>query len=186
MSRKLLLTFLLIALTGTLASAGPASRWFHIRVVEKGEDGETVRVNVPVEMVHSILPMIEDGKFHHGKIALDSHDVDAVQLRQMLAAVRDAEDGEYVTVDGPDEKVSIRKEAGTFYIDVDERGPSPEKVNVKIRMDVLDALLSGEDDELNVAAALRKLGEQDEGDLVTVYSDDETVHIWVDDKNVGD
>jgi hypothetical protein len=186
MSRTLALALLILTLAVSVALAGPSTRWFHIRVEEKGENGETVRINLPVELVESILPIIDDNDFHHGTVRLDSKDVDAAQLRQMLAAVRDAEDGEYVTVDGPDEKVRIRKEDGILFINVDDRGEAPEQVNVKIRMDVLDAMLSGNSDELNIAAGLKKLGEADEGDLVTVYGDDETVHIWIDSRNSED
>ena len=45
---------------------------------------------------------------------------------------------------------------------------------------MLDALLSGEGDELNIEAAIRALVEQGEGELVTVSGDDETVRVWVD------
>lgn len=186
MSRKLTLALLMLALTGTAALAGAQSLWFHIRVDEKGTDGEIVRVNVPVKLVEAVLPMIEEKEFHHGTVRLDHHDVDAAQLRQMLAAVRDSEDGEYVTVDGPDEKVRIRKENGVLSIDVDEGGATPETVHVRVRMEVLDAMLSGQSDELDIAAGVQKLGEMGHGDIVTVHSDDETVRIWVDDKNTDE
>ena len=185
MSRKLVLGILVLMLAVTTAVAGPSTRWFHIRVVEKAEGGETVRVNVPIEMIESVLPMIDDEGIHHGKVRFENHDVDTADLRRMLSAVRDAADGEYVTVDGPDENVRIRKENGVLLIDVDERDETPEQVHVKIRMDVLDAMLSGDPDQIDLLAGLRKMGE-DQGDLVTVYSDDETVHIWVDDKNTDE
>jgi hypothetical protein len=44
----------------------------------------------------------------------------------------------------------------------------------------VDALLSGNEDELDIQAAINALVQEGEGELVTVTSDDENVRIWVD------
>jgi hypothetical protein len=108
-----------------------------------------------------------------------------MDFRGMLAALKDAPDGEYVTVDSPDEKVRINKEKGLLLIKVRNTGPEPEAVDVKVRMDILEALLSGPPGQLNVSAAVAVLG-SDEAELVTVHEEDETVRIWVDGKATAD
>jgi hypothetical protein len=180
----------------TTAKAEP---WFHVKVVESGEDAETVRVNVPLSLVEAMIPLMDhtgDGedeaievngseRHHHG-VTIDNHDISPAEMRAILEAFRQAEDGEYVAVDGVDEKVRVSKSGGYFLIDVDDRGEEHEQVKVRMRMDVLDALLSGAKDELNFQAAAKSLRNYAGEDLVTVISDDETVRIWIDDKKTTD
>ena len=53
-------------------------------------------------------------------------------------------------------------------------------VNVQIPSRVVDALLSGEGEELNFRAAIEALAAEGEGELVTVNDDDDRVRVWVD------
>jgi hypothetical protein len=181
----------------TPASAEP---WLHVKVVETDPDAETVHVNVPLSLVEALMPILDhahagdsdadDGdrvtRHHHHGININSHDLTPAEMHAILEAFRRAEDGEYVTVDGVDEKVRVTKSDGCFLVDVDDRGAAHEQVRVKMRMDVLDALLSGGKDELNFQAAARSLRSHTGEDLVTVTSDDETVRIWIDERKTAD
>jgi hypothetical protein len=183
--------FALTAVVGfsTAAAAGkqePSSHWLHVKVDQKAPEVETVRINLPIRLVSEVLPMIKEGQFHGGHVRLDSLGTHGdIDLRGTLAALKDAEDGEYVTVDSPDEKVRIQKKDGLLLIKVEELRPEPQTVDIKVRMDVLEALLSGPPGELNVSAAIDVLG-SDEAELVTVQEADETVRIWVDGKATAD
>ncbi len=157
-------------------------RWLHIRVDESGPEGEKVRINVPIELAEAIMPTIESEGFRKGIIRLYGLSESEVDLPKLIAALRDARDGEYVRVDSQDEKVRIRKEDGRLLIDVDESGAAAEKVHISIRMEVLQAMLTERNNELDALAALQVIGEED-GMLVTVDSEDETVRIWVDDES---
>ena len=53
-------------------------------------------------------------------------------------------------------------------------------------MHVIDALLSAGKNELDVVAALHALAAQGDTELVSVKSDESTVRVWLDSKNVGD
>ena len=130
--------------------------------------------------------MIRSDELEGGMVRLDSLGTHGdIDFRGLLSAVKEAEDGEYVAVDSPDETVRIRKEKGVLFINVNEIRPQPEKVDIKVRMDVLEALLSGPPGQLNVSAAVAVLG-SDTAELVTVKEADETVRIWVDDKPTSD
>jgi hypothetical protein len=59
-------------------------------------------------------------------------------------------------------------------------------VDVKVPFSVVNALLSGGKDELDVVAALRALGEYPNLDLVTVEDGSSKVRVWIDSKNVAD
>ncbi len=45
---------------------------------------------------------------------------------------------------------------------------------------VVDALLSGDEDKLDIEAAIHALVQEGEGELVTVTSDKDNVRVWVD------
>jgi hypothetical protein len=53
-------------------------------------------------------------------------------------------------------------------------------------MKVVDALFSAGKDELDIVAALRALSAHGDTELVSVKSDDNTVRVWLDSKNVSD
>ncbi len=71
------------------------------------------------------------------------------------------------------------KEAGFLRVQV-RQDDNDESVDVRVPERVVDALLSGEGDELNLEAAIHALVEEGEGELVTVTSQDERVRVWVD------
>jgi hypothetical protein len=53
-------------------------------------------------------------------------------------------------------------------------------------MKVVDALFSAGKDELDLVAALHALSSNGDTELVSVKDDQETVHVWIDSKNVSD
>ncbi|MBD3236833.1 MAG: hypothetical protein GF330_09025 [Candidatus Eisenbacteria bacterium] len=182
MARKTVLIALMIALTASLAAAGGGQKWLHVRVDEGGEDGERVFVNLPLDLVEAVLPHVSVENFDRGKVRVDIDEIEDVDLHAIWEAVREAEDGEYVTVEGADENVRIAKEGAHLVVRVDEED---EKVDIKIRVAVLDAMMAGEKDELDLLAALEVLGEQDDCELITVQDGEERVRIWIDSQKSG-
>ena len=195
------------SLLATLAVAQSSSnpdQWIHVRVESREDKTETVRVNVPVDMAVKVLPAIKNKNLCDGKVHIDSGHIDDVDLHTMLDAVRTAKDGEYVTVESKDDNVRVAKSSGYLYIHVTEKKPSEKtakatsdkdsaknaalrqsKVEVKIPMKVVDALLSAGRDQLDVVAALRALSANGDMELVSVKDDDSTVRVWIDSKNVA-
>jgi hypothetical protein len=185
--------------SGTSSSA--KEQWIHVRVGSTEDKGETVRVNVPVEMAEKVLPAINRDKLHNGKVHIDSAHLDDVDLRTLLDAVRTSRDGEYVTVQSRENDVRVAKSNGYLYVYVTEK-PSTKKASkgetgkpnstkeskgeVKVPMKVVDALFSAGKDELDVVAALRALSANGDTELVNVKDSENTVHIWIDSKNLAD
>ncbi|MGQ0721320.1 MAG: hypothetical protein ACT4PE_07065 [Candidatus Eiseniibacteriota bacterium] len=184
MVRAAILSIGLLFLVGD-ATAGSDRRWIHVTV--DGEDGERVRVNVPLSLIETVLPLIEDDDFRHGKIRLDDTDLDRDEVLAMLRAVDQAEDGEYVTVDDGDEHVRVAKQGKMLTVKVEDLSEGgKEHVDIQVPVAVLHALVSGDEDELDVVAAIEALGKHSDGDLVTVNDDDGTVvRIWIDDANAS-
>lgn len=178
-------------------TSAKADQWIHVRVESKETKGETVRVNVPIEMAEKVLPAINHDNLHAGKVRIDNAHLNDVDLRTLLEAVRSSKDGEYVTVQSDENNVRVAKSAGYLYIHVTENktgektakhgDAKPEsKVEIKIPMKVVDALFSAGKDELDVVAALHALSSNGDTELVSVKDEDNTVRIWIDSKNISD
>jgi hypothetical protein len=175
------------ALSQMTAGQPAKDRWLHVRVENQATKGETVRVNVPLEMAERVLPTIRKNRLQYGKVKLRemNHDVD---LRALLDAVRSSKDGEFVTVQQKDADVKVSKQNGYLFVHVvDKKAQSKgSQVEVKLPMKVVDALLSAGDNELDLVAGLRALYGQPDTELVSVRDRENIVRVWLDSKNVSD
>ncbi len=197
--RKTLSALTILVWLASATAALAAERWVHVKVNETGEDGERVRVNIPLSLAEKVLPTISAHKLHNGKVRVDEHDFNnEVDLRALLEAVQTAQDNEYVTVDSKHENVRVAKSGGFMLVKVRET-PHPSKkgketgatpkvhtVDVKIPFTVVNALLSGDKDEIDLVAGLRALGQYDNLELVTVNDEDSSVRIWIDTQNTAE
>src|SRR6202051_4418465 len=140
----------MVLLAGAAAAFGQSGsakdRWLHVRVINSDNKGETVRVNVPLELAESVLPTINKEHLHNGKVTISQAHLNDVDLHALMNAVRNAKDGEYVTVQGSDQDVRVAKEGGRLLVHVkDKRRGEHSKhseVEIKIPMHVIDALFS--------------------------------------------
>jgi hypothetical protein len=179
----------------TSDSSKTSDRWLHVRVVSTESKNETVRVNVPLDMAEKVLPAINKDRLHNGKVRFNDADMNGVDIKTLLDAVRTAKDGEFVTVQSNDSDVRVAKQNGYMLVHVTEKHLGADKtakptersrVDVKIPMKVVDALFSAGKDELDLVAALRALSAHGDTELVSVKSDDNTVRVWLDSKNISD
>jgi len=162
-------------------------RWLHVRVVSSDAKGETVRVNVPLELAEKVLPAINHDRLHDGKVKIDCAHVNDVDLRAMVEAIRTAKDGEYVTVQGTENDVRVAKQDNHLIVHVLDKGKSKKsQVEIKVPMRVIDALFSAGKDELDLVAALHALSAAGDTELVSVKDNENTVRVWLDSKNVTD
>ncbi len=188
----LLLCVCVLSPLPTLAQSSKTDQWIHVRVESKDNSGETVKVNVPIEMAVKVLPAIHHEQLQGGKVHISKGDLKDVDLRALLDAVRSAKDGEYVTVQSHEDTVRVSKNAGYLYIHVQEgkheekTAKAVSKVEVKVPMKVVDALFSAGKDELDIVAALQALSSNGDTELVSVKDDENTVHVWIDSKNISD
>ncbi|HEV2197386.1 MAG TPA: hypothetical protein VGR55_17500 [Candidatus Acidoferrum sp.] len=175
------------AKTAPSTTSEKGERWLHVRVICTDGKGDTVRVNVPLELAEKVLPAVNHDRLHNGKVKIDNSDINDVDLRAIMEAIRSAKDGEYVTVQGNDNDVRVAKEGNHLMIHVvDKSGSKKSQVEVKVPMKVVEALLSAGKDELDLVAALHALGAQGDVELVSVKDSENTVKVWLDSKNVAD
>ncbi|MFQ5663582.1 MAG: hypothetical protein ACE5HL_07110 [Terriglobia bacterium] len=183
MKRTLPVVAAILLLTAAVVSAQAVDRWLHVYVKETGGKAETVRVNLPLSVAEKVLPAIQTDKLRGGKVKLRDVNVKGVDLRVLLEAVRGLGDGEFLTVESDKETVRAAKQGGYLIIKVQEGREGGDKVDVKIPFTVVEALLSGEEDELDILAAVRALNEHGDDVLVTVTDKSSTVRVWVDSRN---
>jgi len=186
----------------TQSSASGGDRWLHVRVVSTDNKGETVRVNVPLELAEKVLPAINKDRLHNGKITIDRGEMGEIDCRALFNALKDTKDGEFVTVQAHDSDVKVAKQGGYMLVHVVEKrwtegkdgketkdAKSTEKshIEVKVPMKVVEALFSGGKDELDVLAALRALSAHGgDTELVSVKDEENTVRVWLDSKSSAD
>jgi hypothetical protein len=168
-----------------VAPAAAAERWLHVHVVEDGGSGDTVRVNLPFSMIESVLPMVQAEHFSEGKLRLADEDFEGVDLRAMWKALRQAGDVDFVTVDGTDGHVRVSRAGPYLLATVDGRGEDRETVRVRVPVAVVDALFSGNSDEIDLVAALHVLADQGDGELIRVEDGDSRVRVWIDGNQDG-
>jgi hypothetical protein len=183
----------------TTATSSGNDRWLHVRVINANDKGETVRVNVPLDLAEKVLPAINKDRLHNGKVRIDhTAEMDGVDCRALLEAIKNTKDGEFVTVQAHDSDVRVAKQGGYMLIHVTEKrwnegkeskdAKSTEKsrVEVKVPMKVVEALFSAGKDELDLVAALRALSTHGDTELVSVKDEENTVRVWLDSKSASD
>ncbi|HEX2715518.1 MAG TPA: hypothetical protein VHM88_25330 [Candidatus Acidoferrales bacterium] len=183
-----LLGVVFLTITGALASqTAQPERWLHVRVESQATKGEMVRVNVPLSLAEKVLPTIHNDRLQDGKVAFNQADLNGVDLRGLLEAVRGTRDGEFVTVQGHDGEVRVAKQGGYLLVHARENKETSKKhVEVRAPLTVVDALLSAGNNQLDLVAALRALAAHGDTELVSVKDEKSNVRIWVDSKSASD
>ena len=199
------LGLLALSLLPAGASAQQAGAWLHVRV-EEAHKSSKVNVNLPMTVVEAALKATPELIEEHGKIHLgDHHGMKLADFRRMwkqLAAVGDAE---FVSVESDEENVKVQRKGATLFIYVDHkesaRKPAEKpagksaaekvdakadrkagEVRVEIPVALVDALLSGEGDQVNIQAAVAEI-QKLRGDIVRVHDEGSNVRVWIDEQN---
>jgi hypothetical protein len=179
-----------LTVAAVCAAAAPAlaaggERYLHVRV-QDAQKGESVNVNVPLSMAEKILPAVNHGPLHNGTVTVHEADMNGIDVRAILDAIRTAPDNEFVTVTEKNQNVRVAKSNGNIVIHVRDHENNEENVDVTVPMKVIDALFStAKQDELNVAAALESLADEGSTLLVIVHDASQNVRIWVDSNAAG-
>lgn len=182
MNARFLFVFLLAAAllvpAAGVAGEKPASPWLHVQVLEGGEDGARVNVNVPLSLAAVALKIADREDIRTGKVFLEGTEVTVPDLRAMWRELRTAGDAEFVTAREDDQSVRIFRKGDHVFVHVD--GDEGETVRIQVPVSMVDALLSGENEnELDLRAAIEELRGMTSGELVRVEDGEDTVRIWV-------
>jgi hypothetical protein len=179
----------------THAQPPQGDRWIHVKVEGGVAKTDMVNVNLPISLAVLVLSSVDHEQFHHGHVSLGHADLNGVDLRAILDAVRNSPDGEFVTVKNHNQDVHVAKQNGFLVIHViderssersSDRGSDHRTVEVRVPISVCDAMLAAGGQDLDVAAGLKALAAHGDTELVTVKDGNQTVHIWIDSKSTMD
>jgi hypothetical protein len=180
-NRISLLVFAVIAMFALSVQAA-SKEWLHIHVDDKNKE-EKVRVNIPLSLMETMLPMIEDEAIKDGNIELNDRNVKISELKKMWKSFKEEGDAEFLTVEKRGENVRVFT-SGNFLM-VQSYKTTEGNVNIKIPLAAVDAMLSGSGNELNLAAGVKALKDSGVRELITVEADNSKVLVWIDDRNVA-
>lgn len=180
-----------VALAAALLVSGVAQSqqdapWLHIRVTEAGEDGSRVAVNLPVSLVQVFAAIAEkeirkelSGEGSRISFDMDDHGIRITDLRSAWTELRNAGDADFVEVEGGDGSVKISRAGDKIVIEFDGHD-GDAKGRVEVPISVVDALLAGEGEQINIRAALDELIRSTTGgEIVFIEDGDTTVRIWI-------
>ncbi len=180
-------TALLLVMTTLVASAATIGRpatqqepepWVHVEVTSDG--GTNMNLDLPLVAVTAMLALapetiVQNGEFQFGS----SYQVPVAAIREMWRELRDVGDVEFVTIQYEGQDVRIARAGETILVNVSDSDGDDESVRVEIPVPVVDALLSGDGDTLNIGAAIEELSML-RGELVRVIESDNNIRIWID------
>lgn len=187
MKSRALVVLALVALvlsTG-IVYAQEQAPWLHIRVTEAGEDGAKVSINLPISLVQVFADIAEkeiekelSGHGSHIDIDINRHDIKIADIRRAWTELRNAGDAEFVEVEEGDEYVKISRAGNTILIEFN-KGAGDDNGRVEVPVSVVDALLDGDGERLNLRAAIDEMIAASSGEIVFVQDGDTTVRIWI-------
>lgn len=188
MTKRFALSLLLVlGLALPTVAAAKDAPWIHIEVLESGGDEAKVNINVPLSLVDVALDMAEDQmeidgdvQISNGMVRIHDSDVSVEDMRRMWRELREAGDAEFVTIEEKDESVKISRRGDFVFVNVVERHEGGDTVDIKIPVAMVDVLLQGTGEELNLKGALAELQKMPAGDILTVDGSSERVRIWID------
>ena len=179
MKRKVLVLVALAALLAApTASAGDEIRWIKVHVTENSSN-TNVEVNLPLNLVLPVLRNVDVENFHGGQVDLDLDEDMDINFPEIIAAVKDAPDGKFVTVTSDEADVNVHKQGGTLFVTVNQKDDEMAKVEVTVPLELMDALSFGEENTIDVAALLQSMDKLPNGELVKVTSNEANVRVWI-------
>ncbi len=188
-TRRFLAPLAILALLLLPAAAAPAAAaavrdqglWLHVKVHDPSDENTRVTVNLPIALVQSALPMLEQsGEIHDGRVEIQGADVTADDLRQVLASLESSPDATFAQVQTDTESIVFFKEGDYLRVEGTATAEGTE-IHAHFPIAVLEALLSGPGDQLDLGAAIQALAAHGAGDLVTVRDGAKQVRVWIDD-----
>jgi hypothetical protein len=165
-----------------------APAWLHVRVDEDGRSSK-VRVNVPLTVVEAVLEaapakIVDEGRIKIGHGRHGDHDLSLAEMRRIWQGLKDAGDTEIVSVEEEDGTVKVQRKGDLVQVRV-SKPSGKEEVHVDVPVTLVDAVLAGSGDSVDVKAVIRELRGR-RGDIVRVTDADSAVRIWIDESAAGE
>ena len=162
---------------GAQEAAEETSSWLHVQVEGEGETGQFA-LNLPLRAVGAFVAMAPDEVVSSdGRLTVaEEHGVSVSEIRTMWRELMAAGDSEFAAVQRDDRTIRIARAGDQIEVAVTS---ADENIRIDLPVVVIDALLSGDGETLNLVAAIDQLGDL-RGDIVRVTEETRQIRIWVD------
>ena len=165
------------ATVGTQAAQQGPESWIHIEIDREGDDH--VNLNLPLAAIEAALALAPESIVRDGQLQLGQQQVPVAVIRGMWQELRSVGDAEFATIQHEGNNVGIAREGETILVRVSSEDDDGEDVRVEIPVPVVDALLSGDGDMLNIRAAIQELSTM-RGEMVRVIAANNNIRVWID------
>jgi hypothetical protein len=154
--------------------------WLHIKVLD-GSDGSRVNVSLPLSGVELAAPVLPAEARTATRLRIGDRDVTVADLRRIWSQVKSVPDATFITVDEADgSRLRVARRGSVLVVNAaGESAAHDGRVEMRIPAAVVDALLAGNAQTLDLAGAIAALARAGEGELVTVDGHNDTVRMWV-------
>ncbi len=167
---------------GATVAQDDVQPWIHVEITGDGADTQNMNLNLPLSAAEALLALVPDTVMTDGqlKLAEQGVPVSVSAMRGLWQELVTVGDTEFITIEQDDETVRVARTGDNIEIRVEDRnGDGDETVDVQIPVAVVDALLSGDSDKLNIRAAIQQLSVL-RGDIVRVTENDRQIRVWID------
>lgn len=173
-----------VALLSAAVEAQEPQSWIHVQIVGTDSAEGNLALNLPLSAVAAVVSMAPQGIVDsEGRLLVaEEHGVSVTYIRQMWRGITDAGDVQLVAMQHEDQTVRVSRAGDQMQVRVDNT-ENDETVHIDVPVVVVDALLSGDGDTLNIPAAIEELG-QLRGDVVRVTEAARQIRVWIDEQSV--
>ena len=173
-----------VALLSAPVGAQEPQSWIHVQIVGTDSADGNMALNLPLSAVSAVVSMAPEGIIDsEGRLmAAEENGVSVGDIRQMWRGIKDGGDVELVAMQQENRTVRVSRAGDQMEVRVDN-AENDETVRIDLPVVVVDALLSGDGDTLNIPAAIEQLG-QLRGDVVRVTEAARQIRVWIDEQSV--
>jgi hypothetical protein len=166
----------LLAAVGVILLIVVSLHYVVVRVEERGPDGKSIWIPVPIELAQMALWFVPDV---HQRVDVDVSEIEefGVVVEALLDGLEDVEEAELVRVEDGDQTVLVRKKGNYFEIAV---ATPEENAEIRLAMRTLQEVFASFDEgRFDISAALAAF-KHSSGPLVHVNEPDTevTLAIW--------
>src|ERR1700722_14454321 len=130
---------LVASMSGMAASVMAApqpERYLHVKV-EDSKDGDSVNVNHMLTIAEKMLTSNNKGNLHNGTVTIGSADMNGIDFKGLMEAIRTAPDNEFVTIKQKDQDVRVAKSNGNLIVHVLSSEGEKQNVDITIPLKVV-------------------------------------------------
>lgn len=168
-----------VALLAPVVRAEEKAPWIHIRVTEGKDQTSKVNLNLPLSLVDVALDVIKTDAVKDGRIKVEGTTITVAQMRRIWAELKKTGDADFADIQDGDNTIKVAKKNEKLMVTVREGKAGKKTVYAELQQSVVDALLAGDGDTLDLKGAMAMLQTAQRGELVRVDDQDNNVRVWI-------